>query len=166
MTMQDAAARTGILLAGLLTLPGVRIFQGVRSAAADQPRVPHAISVGRLVILVESVAWPAGRYSITPAGRVHCDGIYIGQSARPLLAAVRCWLEALPHGHWVSALVVVHPSGEGDLTLPDPVGNDLDWACPGEAVCRIREQFPSGVQPISIRAIAALVAAAAAEENR
>jgi hypothetical protein len=166
ITVHDAAVRTGILLAELLTLPGVRIFQGVRASTADLPRIPHAISIGRQVLLVESVAWPSGRYVTTPAGRIHCDGIYIGQSVRPLLAAIRRWREALPQGHRVSALVIVHPSADGDITLPAAAGQDVAWALAADAVRYIREQLPSDQQPVSIRAVATLIAAAAADENR
>src|SRR5438876_846979 len=67
-TAQEAASRTSDLLAGLLASPGVRIFQGVRPAAAGLPRIPHAVSSGRQLVLVESVAWPAGQYATTPAG--------------------------------------------------------------------------------------------------
>jgi hypothetical protein len=162
----DVAVRTGVLLAELLTLPGVRIFQGVRSAAADLPRIPHAISTGRQVLLVESVAWPAGRYATTPAGRIHCDGIYIGQSVRPLLAAVWRWREALPYGHLVTAIVIVHPSADGDITLPAAASKDIAWAHAADAVRYIREQLPPGQQPVSISAVAALVAAATADEDR
>ena len=64
--------------------PGVRIFQGVRPAAAeDLPRIPHAISAGRRLILIESVAWPPGRYQARADDRIHCDGTYIGQSVLP-----------------------------------------------------------------------------------
>jgi hypothetical protein len=166
ISAHDVAVRTGALLGELLTLPGVRIFQGVRPAAADLPRIPHAISIGRRVLLVESVAWPAGRYATTPAGRIHCDGMYIGQSVRPLLAATWRWREALAPGHRVSALVVVHPSAGGDIRLPAAAGKDIAWAHAADAVRFIRQQLPPGQQPVSIRAVAALVAAAAAEEDR
>ena len=58
-----------------------------------------------------------GRYAATPAGLIHCDGVYIGQSVRPLIVAVRHWRQALPRGHRVSALVVVHPTAEGELAI-------------------------------------------------
>jgi len=159
ITAHDVAVRTGALLAELLTLPGVRIFQGVRSAVADLPRIPHAISIGRQVLLVESVAWPAGRYATTPAGRIHCDGLYIGQSVRPLLAAIWLWREALPRGHLVSALVIVHPSADGEITLPAAAGPDVAWARAADAMRYIREQLPPGQPPVSIGAVAALAAA-------
>ena len=58
MTAREVAARTGVLLRAL---PGALVFQGVRPAAEELPRIPHAISAGRRLILVESVAWPAGQ---------------------------------------------------------------------------------------------------------
>src|SRR5215470_11068945 len=104
--MRSSSGRpAGALLTDLFALPGVRIFQGVRPAAADLPRIPHVISAGHRLVLVESVAWPPGRYAATAAGQIHCDGVYTGQSVLPLLTAVRHWRQALPRGHRVSALV-------------------------------------------------------------
>jgi hypothetical protein len=161
-TAYEVAVRTGVLLADLLALPGVRIFQGVRQGAAqDMPRIPHAISAGRRLILVESVAWPPGQYAARAAGRIHCDGTYIGQSARPLINAVRYWRETMPDGHRVNALVVVHPTAEGDLTLPAPTVRDLAWTHAGAAVLDIRTLLPCGRPAVSMRAVAALVAATA-----
>ena len=165
-TAREVAIRTGALLTDLLALPGVRIFQGVRQAAVDAPRIPHAVSAGHRLVLVESVAWPPGRYATTPAGQIHCDGVYIGQSVRPLIAAVRHWRQALPRGHRVSALVVVHPTAEGELALPAATAPDLAWARASDAVRDIRAHLPRGRQPVSIKAVAALVAAIAEDEFR
>ncbi|MGZ4435415.1 MAG: hypothetical protein ACXVW7_17590 [Trebonia sp.] len=163
----EVAVRTGALLTDLLALPGVRIFQGVRPAAAeDMPRIPHAISTGRQLLLVESVAWPPGRYAAGAAGRIHCDGTYIGQSVRPLINAVRHWRESLPRGHRVSALVVVHPTTEGDLALPSSTTRDLAWTRADDAVRDIRARLPRGRQAVSTRAVATLFAATAGAENR
>jgi hypothetical protein len=159
MTAHEVAARTGVLLADLLVLPSVRIFQGVRPTAADTPRVPHVISAGCRLVFVESVAWPPGRYATTAAGRIHCDGVYIGQSVCPLIAAVRHWREILPHGHWVSALVVVHPTTDGELALPAATGPDLAWTRASEVVRDIRAHLPHERQATDMRAVAALIAA-------
>jgi hypothetical protein len=141
--------------------PGVRIFQGVRPAAAeDLPRIPHAISARRQLILVESVAWPPGRYQARAYGRIHCDGTYIGQSVLPLVNAVRYWRDALPRGHRVGALVVVHPTVEGDLALPATVAEELAWTRACDAVRTLRGRLPGG-RPASARAVAVLVAATA-----
>jgi len=166
ITARDAAVRTGDILTSLLTLPGMHVFQGVRSAPADLPRIPHAISCGRRVVLVESVAWPPGRYATAPTGRVYCDGAYIGQSVRQLTAAVRWWRDSLPSGHRVIGLVVVHSCTDGELTLPDAASRDVAWTQADDAAATIRALLPRRLDRASIRAIAALVAATAEEENR
>ena len=126
----------------------------------DLPRIPHAICAGRQLLLVESVAWPPGRYQ-EAAGRIHCDGMYIGQSVLPLVNAARYWREALPRGHRVSALVVVHPTAEGDLELPGAAASELAWTCAGDAVRAIVTRLPRGQPAASARAVAALIAATA-----
>jgi hypothetical protein len=160
-TAHEVATRTGVLLGALAAGPGVRIFQGVRPAAAeDLPRIPHAICAGRQLILVESVAWPPGHYQVGQAGRIHCDGMYIGQSVLPLVNAARYWRATLPRGHRVSALVVVHPTGEGDLVLPAGTAAELAWTCGGDAAAAaIRARLPRGRPPTSAQAVAALIAA-------
>jgi hypothetical protein len=165
VTAREAAAKTSVLLADLLAIPGVRIFQGVCPAAAEAPRISHAVNSGCRVILVESVAWPPGQYVVMPTGRIHCDEEYIGQSVRPLISAVRRWRSALPRGHRVSAMVVVHPTAGGAPSLPPAQTTDLTWTQPATAVRDIRASLPSGQQAVSIRAVAAL-ASASAEEAR
>lgn len=165
-TAGEVAARTGALLAELLALPDVRLFQGVRPAAGDLPPIPHVVCAGRRIILVESVAWPPGRYTAGGGGRIHCDGMYIGQSVRPLASAVRHWRGVLPRSHRVSALVVVHPAPGGDLTLPDCAPRGLHWARACEAVGHIRAALPAAGQATSVRALAALVAATSGHDGR
>jgi hypothetical protein len=162
---QEVAERTGELLRDLFTLPTVHIFQGVRPTAADTPRIAHVIIAGRQVVLVESVAWPPGRYDAAGSGRIYCDGTYIGQSVRPLMDAVRYWRATLPPGHWVSALVVVHPIAAGDLALPASTTRGLAWARADDAVHDIRARLSRVRQAISIKAVAALVAATAEDER-
>jgi hypothetical protein len=165
-TTHEVAVRTGALLAELLAFPGIQIFQGVAQAAADLPRIPHAISAGRQIILVESVAWPPDRYAATTEGRIYCNGAYIGQSMRPLKHAVRHWQEILPPGHRVSGLVVVHPTEEGDLRLADTAARNIAWARACDAVGAVQAHLPRRRQSASIEAVAALIAAIAEEENR
>jgi hypothetical protein len=161
MTAREVAVRTGVLLRAV---PGVLVFQGVRPAAGELPRIPHAISAGRRLILVESVAWPPGRYRQGADGRIHCDGMYTGQSVQPLVSAVRYWQATLPRGHRVSALVVVHPSGEGALVLPDAVTGEAAWTRACDTVRAVRTRLPRGRPAASARAVAALVAATAPED--
>lgn len=158
-TAHDVAVATGTLLAGLLVLPGVRIFQGLRPGAADTPRIPHAISAGRRLVLVESVAWPPGGYAASTAGQIHCDGVYIGQSVLPLITAVEHWRVILPAGHKVSACVIVHPTAPGALVLSPPGARDLSWAIADHAARTIRAQLPPGREAVSRKAVATLIAA-------
>jgi hypothetical protein len=123
------------------------------------------IIAGRQVVLVESVAWPPGRYDAHATGRIYCDGTYIGQSVRPLMDAVRYWRATLPPGHWVSALVVVHSTAAGDLALPASTTRGLAWARADDAVHDIRARLSRVRQAISMKAVAALVAATAEDER-
>lgn len=163
-TAHEVAAKTGGLLTDLLTHPGVWIFQGIHPAVAGSPRISHAVMAGHRLILVESVAWPPGRYVTCADDRILCDGIYIGQSAGPLISAARHWQGILRRGHQVSAFVVVHPASDGKLTLPATTSGHISWAHAGNAVRDIRACLPSQSRAVSVRAVAALVAATAEEE--
>jgi hypothetical protein len=116
MSVREAASRTGALLDRLADIPGVRLFAGVR-VVERAPRIGFAISTTSHLLLVESVAWPAGAYTVTPQGCVLCDGTYIGQSVHPLLGSVRR-LRRLVRRRHVGAVVVVHSSGAGTPSLP------------------------------------------------
>ena len=69
---------------------------------------------------------------------------------RPLIAAVRHWRQALPRGHRVSALVVVHPTAEGELALPAATAPDLAWARACDAVRDIRAHRLPDVYPVAV----------------
>ena len=157
-TAHDVAAATGGLLAGLLAHPGVQVFQGVRPGPADAPCIPHVISCGCRLVLAESVAWPPGRYTASADGQIHCEGVYIGQSVRPLLAAAGHWRVALPAGHRVSAVVIVHLTAPGALALPAAIPG-LSWTTADDAVDSIRVQLPAGPEAASMTAVATLIAA-------
>jgi hypothetical protein len=157
-TAYEVARRTGELLTGLVRLPGVRLYQGVR--LGGHPPLPYAFSAGRRVVLVEAVAWPPGSYATSTAGAVFCDDVYIGQSARPLRDAVRRLRRLQPRDHRVSAVVVVHPSIAGRLDLPPAAGTEVSWIAAADAVPAIRRRLSSGgSRRASSRAVAALAAA-------
>lgn len=157
-TALEVATHTGELLAELVALPGVRIFRGVRPVGTDLPPTAHVISAGRQVVLLESVAWPPGRYE-TAQGRVHCDGTYIGQSVGPLLAAVQHWRRALPRNHRVCAVVIVHLCSAGDLTLPVASRGDLAWVRAEDALRDVRRRIALSRPRVRARVLAALIAA-------
>jgi hypothetical protein len=157
----DVAARTGELLAGLIAIPSVRIFHGVCPGGRGLPPIPHAISAGRQLLLVESVAWPPGRYETAADGGIHCDGTYIGQSVRPLLAAVQYWRGHLGRRYRVTAVIVVHTAAAGAVTLPQLTREDLILVCPEDAVRHIRRCILRGPQAVRRDLVAALIAATA-----
>ncbi len=138
-TAYEVARRTGELLSGLLRVPGIRLYREVR--LTGHPPLPYALSAGPHVLLIEAVAWPPGSYVTSSAGTIHCNDVYIGQSVRPLLRAVRRLRRLQPRGHHVSAVVVVHPSVDGSLELPPATGTEVSW-CPAEAaVAAIRHRL-------------------------
>lgn len=155
----DVAARTGNLLNALLTIPSVRIFRGVHSGMVGLPLIPHAISSGRQLILVESVAWPPGRYETAGDGRIHCDGTYIGQSVRPLLAAVQQWQDHLGKRYYVSAVLVVHTDAEGEIMLSTGACDGLAMIRSEYAIGQIRQRILDAPQAVSRDLVAALIAA-------
>lgn len=157
----EVAERTGRLLTGLLRMPGVRLYQGVRLGGQDPP-LPYALSARSGVVLVETVAWPPGTYSTGPGGEVRCDDVYIGQSAHLLTAAVRRLRRLQPRGHRVGAVVVVHPSLDGPLTLPVGTGTGVTWAAADDALRVIGGRLlRGGTRPVRSRAVAALADASA-----
>lgn len=160
-TAFEVATRTGALLADLIEIPNVRVFHGVRPRGTGLPVVPHAISAGRRLVLVESVVWPPGCYEAGDDGRIHCDGTYIGQSVGSLVEAVRQWRDELPRGHRVSGVVVVYPSAKGTMTLPGATGDDLVWVLADDAVRDIGQCLRRDRRPASPDTVAALVAATA-----
>ena len=154
----EVATRTGVLLAGLTALPGVRVFLGVRPAGTAMPPIPHAIFAGRQLVLVESVAWPGGCYRIAPSGDVLCDDVYIGQSVNTLAEAVRHWRRILPRSYGVTAKVVVHPPPDGAVALPETDG-DITWLLADEAADGIRCHITAGGRTPHRSVVAALVSA-------
>jgi hypothetical protein len=127
----EVNTRTGDLLAGLAGRRGVRVVTGVPVGGGETP-IPYAICAGRLIMLLDSVAWPAGTYSITADGRVLCDGTYIGQSAGQLIGAVHRLRHAIRGERRVEAAVVVHPCTPTAPTLPAAGSAGLSWISPGD----------------------------------
>lgn len=158
-SVRDVAERTSELFDALLNLPNVRLFRGVWISEADADLIPHAVCAGRQIILVDSVTWPPGSYTVAQlTGQVHCDGAYIGQSIKPLVSAITFWRDALPR-HEVSALIVVHPDGRGGVGLRGPLPSELRWTLASDAVRELRGLLPSTSAPASRAAVTKLRAA-------
>ena len=163
-TAREVATETEVLLTGLASIPSVRIFRGVRPAIPGLPLIPHAISAGRRLLLVESVAWPPGQYEADPDnGRILCNGTYIGQSVHALKTAARQWAKLLPRNHSVMAVVVVHPATQGEITLPAQERNDLTWVLAEDTIAHLRHRIAGHGNSVSRNEVAALMAATAAD---
>jgi len=155
-SVREVASRTATLFDPLMDTRNVRVFQAVCAIGSDAQRIPHAICAGRRVIFVDSVRWPPGIYTLAETtGRVHCDGLYIGQSIAPLITAVKTWQDVLPR-HEVSALVVVHPNGEGGVGLYGKVPQNFAWTLAHDAVHDVRRLLPPATRATSRAATAAL----------
>jgi hypothetical protein len=162
-TAREAADRTGALLNYLRLDPSVRIFHGIRPADPNLPLIPHVISAGRQLILLESVAWPPGQYETGSNGHIRCDGTYIGQSVQALRDSARHWSELLPRNHKVAAMVVVHPAGPGHLTLPAQGPKGPVWVLASSAIQELQQRIGGQGDSVSRNAVAALMAATAAD---
>lgn len=166
VTTRELATRTKTSLVELLAQPGVQIFHGVRQAIIGAPCIPHVVSAGRALVLIESVAWPSGHYELTPGGRITCDGVYIGQSVAPLMVAVRYWQEILPGGHAVRAAIVVYPACPRSPMLPKSSAAHLSLATASDFVSDLRKFLPAQPQSASWPALAALLAATMSTDDR
>jgi len=150
MSVREAADRTGALLHPVADHPAVRLYAGVR-VAKGAPRIGFAVSTASHLLLVESVAWPSGSYTVTADGCVLCDGTYIGQSVRPLLHSVRL-LRRVVRRLVVGAAVVVHPSGPGTPSLPPGSPGGLLWLPPAKVRSHVARRLILRGRDISCQA--------------
>lgn len=162
ITRAAAVLRTEELLRPLTDIPSVRIFRGVPGAAAagfaastEPAAAGFAVTAGRLVLVVEPVAWPPGRYRMDATGQIRCDGRFIGQYAGPLATAVRDLRRRLPRTHRVRALVVVFPSADGAFTLPVP-SKDVAWILARDLPITMRTELARRPRTVSRHIVAAL----------
>jgi hypothetical protein len=154
VTYADVTAGTDRFLTGLDGVANLRVFRNVRPPGGVR-RVGHAVAVGPAVALVESVAWPPGRYSVEARGRVHCDGAYTGQRIAPLLRAAETMRPALPDGHELTAVVVVHRTSSGRYELPSSTP-DLTWTYAEDLAVALRKRLRRPRGRLSSRTVAAL----------
>ena len=155
-SVREVADRTAILFDAVMRSKNVRLFRAVCADGPDAQPIPHVICAGRRVILVDSVTWPPGAYTVAESGHVHCDGQYIGQSVVPLRSAVGRWREVLPIGYLVTGLVVVHPNGEGGVGLYGDLPPDVGWSLAHDALHDVRQLLPPDSQRTSSAALAKL----------
>jgi hypothetical protein len=151
MARADAVLRTEDLLRPLTDIPSVRIFRGVPALAA----AGFAVTAGRLVLVVEPVAWPPGRYLMDATGQIRCDSRFIGQCAGPLAATVAALRRGLPRTHRVRALVAVFPIADGAFSLPVAT-KDVAWTLARDLPITMRTELARHPRTVSRHIIAAL----------
>jgi hypothetical protein len=149
------AARTDTQLGALTVLPGVRIFRGIRASHPFRVIATHAVSAGRVVVLVESVAWPPGDYRVDPDGQVWCDGLPTGQTTVGLQAAVAACRRRLPRDHLVRALICVHRTAAAGYLLPAP-GRTVSWTFAEDLVETLMPHLAPYAAAVSRHVVAAL----------
>jgi hypothetical protein len=157
MARSDAVRRTEALLRPLTDIPSVRIFRGVHftGAGPGHSLAAFAVTAGRLVLVVEPVAWPPGRYLMDATGQVRCDGRFIGQSVGPLASGVAALRARLPRTHRVRALVVVLPIADGAVSLPVPT-KDVAWTLARDLPITMRTELARHPRTVSRHIVAAL----------
>lgn len=156
VSLTEVLARTDAMLSPFTAFASVRIFQGVRVPGAARPLASYAVSAGRLLVLIESVAWPPGRYQTDASGRVRCNDQYIGQTVRALCRATRACRTLLPRSHQVCALVVVHRTSDGGYLLPADTGR-LRWVLADDLPRDLHALLSPHLSSVSRHTIAALV---------
>src|SRR5262249_24878732 len=151
----EVAARTDTLLGGLVAIPSVRIFLGVRLTGSTLPLASHAISAGRLLILVESVTWPPGWYRTDAIGRVCCHESYAVHPSAHRAPAGPGARRSLPRSPRVSDWVVVPPTADGGYALPSS-SRELAWALADDVIDHLHERIARHPSTVSRHTIAAL----------
>lgn len=164
MARADAVRRTEELISPLTDIPSVRIFRGVHLGGPDRTVAAFAVTAGKLVLIVEPVAWPPGHYLIDATGQVRCDCRFIGQSAGPLAAGVAALRARLPRTHRVRALVAVLPIADGAFVLPVPT-KEVAWTLARELPITMRTELARHPRTVSRHIIAALAHAPAGSDG-
>ncbi|HJP76107.1 MAG TPA: J domain-containing protein [Pseudonocardiaceae bacterium] len=107
---EQAASLTADLLSRYLTqIPAVRVF---RDPVGFGPNVDHVLLCGRRLVLITSVLWPAGDYSLGRGGEVLLDG-------RPVMSGSLGVSRARRSGRWhhptarLRSVVLVWPDQPG-----------------------------------------------------
>src|ERR1051326_6498301 len=68
-SVREVADRTAMLFDTVMKKSrNVRLFRAVCADGRDALRIPHVICAGRRVILVDSVTWPPGAYTVAESG--------------------------------------------------------------------------------------------------
>ena len=107
---EQAASLTADLLSRYLTqIPAVRVF---RDPVGFGPNVDHVVLCGRRLVLLMSVRWPAGSYTMGRGGEVLLDGRPVLSGSLGITSALRSARRHFPTAQ-SRAVVVVWPDQAG-----------------------------------------------------
>lgn len=108
--VEQAASLTADLLSRYLTqIPAVRVF---RDPVGFGPNVDHVVLCGRRLVLIMSVLWPAGGYTMGRGGEVLLDGRPVLSGSLGVPSALRSARRHFPTAK-LRAVVVVWPDQAG-----------------------------------------------------
>ncbi|GDY31186.1 J domain-containing protein [Gandjariella thermophila] len=104
-----AVRLTADLLARYVTdIPSARVFHQVTWPGTEFPEVDHAVLCGHRLVLIDSMIWPGGRYTVDRQGYIQRDGKSFGGGALVLGEAARAFQLLLPRLE-VRGVVLVWP---------------------------------------------------------
>ena len=107
---EQAASLTADLLSRYLTqIPAVRVF---RDPVGFGPNVDHVVLCGRRLVLITSVLWPAGTYTLGSGGEVLLDGRPVLSGSLGVTGALRSARRHHPTAR-LRAVVLVWPDRQG-----------------------------------------------------
>jgi hypothetical protein len=120
-----AVRLTGDLLARYLAdIPAARVFHQVTWPGTEFPEVDHAVLCGHRLVLIDSMIWPPGRYSVDRQGYVQRDGKSFGGGALVLGEAARAFQLLLPRLE-VRGVVVLWPESSDETVSSTWEGTDV-----------------------------------------
>lgn len=108
--LEQAASLTADLLSRYFTrIPAVRVF---RDPVGFGPNVDHVVLCGRRLVLIMSMVWPAGRYTMGRGGEVLLDGRPVLSGSLGVGSALRSARRRFPTAR-LRAVVLVWPDQPG-----------------------------------------------------
>lgn len=108
--LEQAASLTADLLSRYFTqIPAVRVF---RDPVGFGPNVDHVVLCGRRLVLIMSVRWPAGGYTMGRGGEVLLDGRPVLSGSLGVTSALRSARRHFPTAQ-LRAVVLVWPDQPG-----------------------------------------------------
>lgn len=131
---QHVERLTARMLSDYLTrLPGVRIFHGLALPGSVFCDIDHAVLCGDRLVLLDSVSWLPGHYTVDGSGQVWRNGHAFRGGTVGLADHVAAYRRVLPHLD-VQGVVVAYPSRAGRITTRNADGAPVPVLTPQDVV--------------------------------